>query len=410
MLTREENELLTRTGRGTPMGDLMRRYWIPALFSSQVSEPDCPPVRVKLLGEELVAFRDSAGRLGLVEEHCAHRGASLFFGRNEECGLRCVYHGWKFDVNGQCLDMPSEPPESSFKEKIKLTAYPVRERGGVVWAYMGPAEMQPGLPELEWTFVPDSHRFMTKRLQECNWLQAMEGGIDSVHVPNLHFGKPGVTPRVPRYELTPTDYGFMVAHRHEEGDVTHWNVKHWLMPFYKTIATFLESDAPIGGGHAWVPIDDENCIAYSFDWCSTRPLTEKELEFYNSWEWIHTENLPGSDRPVLNKSNDYLMDRSLQRSGNSYTGIKGLGAQDAAMQESMGPIQDRTREHLGTSDIAIITVRRHLLQAVSAFQRGATPPGLDPAGYRVRSAKFTSPKGLSLKEVAETSAASLLRI
>src|SRR5579885_1952307 len=176
MLSQEENELITRVGPGTPMGAALRRYWLPALLVEELPAPDCPPVRVRLLGEDLVAFRDSMGQLGLLGAHCPHRGASLFFGRNEECGLRCVYHGWKFDVAGACVDMPSEPEESTFKERVRATAYPCVERGGVVWTYMGPPALQPPLPELEWALLPEPQRYASKRLQECNWLQAMEGG------------------------------------------------------------------------------------------------------------------------------------------------------------------------------------------------------------------------------------------
>jgi len=168
MLTREENELLTRTGPGTPMGSLMRRYWVPALFSRELPEPDCPPVQAKLMGERLVAFRDTDGRLGLLGELCPHRTASLFYGRNEECGLRCVYPGWKFDVDGNCVDMPSEPPGRGFQHKIKTTAYPCIERGGVVWTYMGPAELKPEFPSLEWAELPEQHRFVSRHIQECN--------------------------------------------------------------------------------------------------------------------------------------------------------------------------------------------------------------------------------------------------
>src|SRR5437867_4202726 len=198
MLGPEDNALLTQSGPGTPMGGLMRRYWVPFLLSSELPEPDCSPVRVTLLGERLVAYRDTDGRVGLLDVHCAHRGASLFFGRNEESGLRCVYHGWKYDLEGRCIDMPNEAPESnpstplrtSFKEKIHLKAYPCRERGGMVWTYMGPRELMPGLPELEWAVVPEGQSFASKRLQECNWLQAMEGGIDSSHISFLHGGRP----------------------------------------------------------------------------------------------------------------------------------------------------------------------------------------------------------------------------
>src|SRR5262245_22756281 len=189
MTTRELNDFLTQTGPGTPMGDLCRRYWIPALLSAELPEPDCPPVRVKLLSERLVAFRDTQGRVGLMDEFCAHRGVSLWFGRNEGSGLRCPYHGWKYDVTGQCIEVPSEPVESGYCQKIKLTAYPCVEKGGIVWTYMGPPAEKPAFPAFEWLDLPASHRYVAKRWQECNWLQAMEGGIDSSHISWLHSGE-----------------------------------------------------------------------------------------------------------------------------------------------------------------------------------------------------------------------------
>src|SRR5262245_56420144 len=188
MISREENDALTQTGPGTLMRDLFRRYWIPARHSWELPEPDCPPVRVQLLGESLIAFRDTKGRIGLLDEFCAHRGVSLWFARNEECGLRCVYHGWKYDVTGQCIDVPSEPDASGFARRIKLQSYPLIERGGVLWTYMGPPETPPPLPEWEFISVPPTQTFKTKRIQESNWLQAMEGGIDSSHVSFLHRG------------------------------------------------------------------------------------------------------------------------------------------------------------------------------------------------------------------------------
>ena len=187
MLTREKNDLLTQTGPGTPMGDLFRCFWHPALLAEELPEPDCPPVRVQLLSERLIAFRDSEGRLGLIDEFCAHRCVSLWFGRNEESGLRCPYHGWKYDVFGNCVDVPSEAnPE--FRHQIRLKSYPMVEKGGVLWAYMGAPERKPPLPEYEFCTVRPERRFVSKRLQECNWLQAMEGGIDSSHVSFLHSG------------------------------------------------------------------------------------------------------------------------------------------------------------------------------------------------------------------------------
>ncbi len=387
MLSAEENALLTRTGPGTPMGELVRRYWIPVLFSHQLPERDGPPIRTRVLGEDLVAFRDSAGDVGLLAEHCPHRGASLFFGRNEEHGLRCVYHGWKYDVAGQCVDMPSEPPESTFKDRIKATAYPCREAGDVIWTYMGPPALQPGVPEWEWLRVPASHRFASRRWQESNWLQAVEGGLDVSHIAFLHRGdntsiKRGYRPRSSAAsfsmgsEPTPTRAGLMMA----SGSTIGRGPSHFMMPFYKIIGQ-AAPDAPIGA-HAWVPIDDENCMLYSWEWNPDRPLDAEEMAYCRDFRSIHAETLPGSDRTVLNWHNDYQIDRELQRSGASYTGIKGVGIQDSAMQESMGPIQDRTQEHLGTSDVQIIALRRYLLRLLKAPADDASLPGVDPATHR----------------------------
>ncbi len=188
MLKKEQNDLVTQTGPNTPMGEMFRRYWLPALLSDELVEAGGEPVRVHLLSERMLAFRDSEGRLGLIDEFCAHRGVSLWFGRNEEGGIRCPYHGWKYDINGQCMEVPSEAAESGFCNKIKLKSYPLIERGGVVWVYMGPPEDQPAPPEFEFATVPLSQSFMSKRWQESNWLQALEGGVDSSHVSFLHSG------------------------------------------------------------------------------------------------------------------------------------------------------------------------------------------------------------------------------
>ncbi len=224
MLSREENQLLTRVGRGTPMGDTLRLYWIPALLAQEIAEPDGPPVRVRLLGEDLVAFRDSKGRIGLVDEFCPHRLASLYFGRNEEGGLRCVYHGWKFDVEGRCVDQMNEPPESQFCHKVHLTAYPTVELGGIVWAYLGPPERTPAPPRFAWTQAPASHRMVSKVIQENNWLQSLEGGLDTSHAPIMHrlltenskLG--GISPSsafvrggAPKLVVDLTDYGYQYA-------------------------------------------------------------------------------------------------------------------------------------------------------------------------------------------------------
>jgi nitrite reductase/ring-hydroxylating ferredoxin subunit len=402
MLSREENELLTRVGLGTPMGELMRRYWIPAAFSSQIAEPDGPPMRVRLLGENLVLFRDTKGRVGLIDERCPHRTASLFYGRNEECGLRCIYHGVKFDIEGKCVDVPCIPPTGDMeriKSKLDVTAYPCVERGEIVWAYMGPREHRPEFPALEWIAIPPSHRFATRHIQECNWLQGLEGGFDATHLTFLHGGDAERSRRIMAslYEVIPTDFGFVVATGRDPGtgDIM-WNGNVMLMPFHKII-----SSMPMAA-HVWAPIDDENTMLYSVDFNPTRPLSEEELKRSTEWRGIHTENTPGTDRAIRNKDNDYMIDRALQASGQSYSGMKGLGIQDCAIQESMGPIAERSLEHLLLCDTAIVKIRRLLLQTLRDHADGKPLPGMRSDSFRVRSARCELKKG---EPVAETIAA-----
>jgi phthalate 4,5-dioxygenase len=406
MLSREDNALLTRTGPGTPMGAVLRRYWIPALTSAEIAQPDCPPVRVKLLGEDLIAFRDSSGRIGLVQERCAHRCASLFFAANRENGLRCPYHGWKYDVDGNCVDQPSEPPETNFAHKVKLRAYACRELGGLVWAYMGPPDRMPGVPELEWAQAPAGHSYLSRRLQECNYFQAMEGGIDSSHISFLHSDLGANRPRIglnagsqysrvdphPVFEVQDTDYGLLIAARRTaDEDTYYWRVTQWIAPWYTMIPPF--GGRPIGG-HAWVPADDGTCWAWSVNWHPQRPLTDEELDFYRAGGGIHGQLMPGTWTATQNARNDYLIDREAQRTGKSLSGIEGIPAQDTAMQESQGPIMDRSQEQLGSSDTAIIRTRRFMLKAVRDLEMGIDPPGLEPASQRVRSVSMLLPKGV----------------
>jgi len=395
MLSREENELLTRVGAGTPMGTLMRRYWVPAVFSHQIAEPDSPPVRVRLLGEDLVAFRDSKGRVGLIDEACPHRTASMFFGRNEECGLRCVYHGIKFDVTGACVDVPCLPPGTpdnqiaAIKKQMAIKSYPCMEKGGVVWTYMGPAELQPEPPDLEWARLPENQRHATRHIQECNWLQGLEGGFDAPHLTFLHGGTAEASRRiVPSiYEVVPMDFGFVVGTARDfGGDDLMWNINVMLMPFHKIISSVPHA------AHMWMPIDDENTMLYSIDFQPDHPFTDEELERSVTYHGIHTENHPGTDHAIANKANDYLIDRELQAHGGSYTGMKGLGVQDCAVQETMGPISDRTREHLLIGDSAIVKLRRLLLQTLKDMEAGKQLPGIDPRTFRVRSTRYEAPR------------------
>jgi phenylpropionate dioxygenase-like ring-hydroxylating dioxygenase large terminal subunit len=409
MVTAEQNEYLTRVGRGTPMGALFRRYWLPVLLAEELPEPDCAPVRVKLLGERLLAFRDTSGRLGLVSEFCAHRGVSLWFGRNEEDGIRCPYHGWKYDVTGQCVDVPSEPAENGFCERIKLTSYPLIERGGVLWAYFGPKELTPPEPGYEWTRVPPAQRYISKRVQECNWLQAMEGAVDSIHSGFLHRYSVGDDPLLkrdpeslammradtkPKFFPTDSPGGLYVSTRRDAGtDRYYWRITQWLMPCFSFFPPY--GDNPYGG-HAFVPVDDERCWTFSIDYHPRRPLSEVELEAMHAGKGIHVNLMPGTFTPTANKRNDYQMDRAGQRQKKTFSGVYGVGVQDAAVQESMGPIQDRTREHLVSSDNNILMARRRLKDAADAVARGVAPPGLDPQVQRARALSMVVPRDLPL--------------
>lgn len=414
MLRKEQNDLLTQTSLGTPMGNLFRRYWLPALLAEELPEPDCPPVRLQLLSERMLAFRDTQGRLGVIDEFCAHRGVSLWFGRNEEGGIRCPYHGWKYDVNGQCVDVPSEPAESGYCNKIKLKSYPLAERGGVIWIYMGPPELQPSLPEWEFATVPASQSFTSKRLQECNWLQALEGGIDSSHVSFLHSGNLNTDPLFkgakgnqynqkdlkPVFEVVPADGGLYIgARRNAEDGKFYWRITPWIMPCFTMVPP--RGDHPLHG-HFWVPIDDEHNWAWSFDYHPTRALTEHEVQAMKDGKGVHARYLPGTYRPLQNKDNDYLMDRAAQKANTAYSGIEGIAMQDASLQESMGAIQDRTRENLVSTDNGIIMARQRLMKAAKALlEKGEAPPGTDPQTQRVRSVAIVLPADQAFKDAAQ---------
>ncbi|HUY18928.1 MAG TPA: Rieske 2Fe-2S domain-containing protein [Candidatus Binataceae bacterium] len=376
------------------MGELMRRYWVPALLSREIPAPDSPPVRVKLLGERLLGFRDSRGRVGLIEEFCAHRGTSLFFGRNEECGIRCAYHGWKYDVDGNCVELPQQP---SYAKEIKLTAYPCLEQGGVIWTYMGPARERPEPPALEWSTLPESHCYVSRRWQECNYLQALEGAIDSSHVSFVHRFEVDIDPMHveaaankylkadpnPMFEVHDSAGGLtIVTRRNGEPDSYYWRITQFIMPWYTFIPPFGEHAL---GAHAFVPMDDENCWTWNINYYVDRPLDEVQLKAMKDGRGIHGQVTAGTLRAVANRDNDYLIDRAAQRERRAFSGIFGFAIQDSSLQESMGPIQDRTKEHLVPTDRAIVVARNRLAEAAHALRDGAgEPPGVRAAGQRLR--------------------------
>ena len=395
MLSREDNERITRTDAGTPMGQAFRRYWIPAALSAELPEPDGAPVRVRLLGEDLVAFRDTTANIGLMSAFCPNRRAPMFFGRNEEAGLRCVYHGWKFDRAGTCVDMPSEPPDSLFKTKVTIASYPTWEGGGILWTYMGPPDKQPPPPDYELVRVPASHRFVSKTLQRCNYLQGLEGGLDSSHATIMHRDNIGdrswlsvYESLVPRIDVERTGYGFMYT------GIRQYPTEQWVRA-YQYVMPAMQMRGSISGnfsrpgippkidGHIWIPMDDENCYVYNwmYSYDATTPFPEEAALS----EEIHFGRGPDDLLPDfslrLNASNDYGIDRQRQKTF-SFTGIDGVNTQDVALQEGMGPIVDRTQEHLGTTDRAIIAMRQLLLEATRAVESGDPVRGVDPSAYR----------------------------
>jgi phthalate 4,5-dioxygenase oxygenase subunit len=425
MLSAHDNDLLTLTGSGTPMGDLLRRYWIPVVLSSEVAAGGRVK-RVQLLGERLVVHRTPSGRAGVIAEFCPHRGASLYFGRNEDGGMRCVYHGWKFGLDGQCLEMPSEPPESSFAAKVCHTAYVCVERGGVIWTWMGPGAAPP-LPELEWTTLPADHVFVSKRVQDCNWFQALEGGIDSSHISFLHapldhtdhgiaedmdrasFGVGAAVQtgdRAPRFDVVDTDYGALIGARRTQSDGRWlWRVTQFLLPFYTM--------PPVGIGekvvqsHIWVPMDDTHVVNWMVTWHVDRPLTREEIALHIEGKGAHVcEYAPATSEPygdvrtAANRDNDYFMNWNAHRT-TMFCGIPGFGVQDQAIQESQGPRVDRSQERLGSSDTAIIQVRRRMMTAARALRDEGTPaPGANPGSFLVRSASVVLAPGESWIEGA----------
>ncbi len=407
MLSEKDNDYLCRIGPGTPMGNLMREYWIPAVRSDELPSPDCAPLRVKLLGEDLIGYRTTSGAVGLMQNACPHRGASMFFGRNEEEGLRCVYHGWKFDVNGNCVDMPSEPAESNFRNKVHAKAYPTHERNGIIWTYMGTREVPPPLPDIEANILAKGAHEISVLHRPCNWMQGWEGEMDTVHAAFLHGGQnnaedyePGTFSyyqykiRAARFSTVETEFGLSNgAFRPAEDDTYYWRVTHILFPFYNMIPTGKLGDGIRIG--AYVPMDDDHTLHWEIS--ITPGADENRPPFLNYAHAVpNTSGWYGRFNVEETLENDYLIDRDLQRLNKGpggYTGIKNGRLQDCAVTETMGTIYDRSHEHLGTTDQFIITARRRMIRAARALEQGITPPGVDnPEVYRQRSGEMILPR------------------
>ncbi len=415
----DQNNLLTRVGPGTPMGNLMREFWIPACLPDELVV-DAAPTRLMLLGEKLIAFRDSAGRVGIMDHRCPHRCASMFFGRNEEGGVRCAYHGWKFDVNGQCMDMPNVPAELQFKAKVQAKAYKTAEYGGLVWVYMGDRAEPPPLPDLEVFSLPPEERLISVHQRDCNWLQSLEGDIDTSHFGFLHVGavKPedidednmyrwGLLDRAPRYKVRETDWGTMyTAYRPAGPGETFYRFAHFVFPCF-AMPPDGEIDNMIQGTLS-VPLDDSHTMTYVLGWSKRKQAMRTQKD----GSWIpgaqvsrvylpNTNDWLGRWRLTSNKENDYLIDREEQMSGRSFSGIQGIGQQDQAMVESMGGdvdgIVDRTFENLAISDRMIQATRQRLLAALKAHATDRSLPVVwtSPEVMRsVRGGSFIAPDGV----------------
>jgi phenylpropionate dioxygenase-like ring-hydroxylating dioxygenase large terminal subunit len=434
MLSKADNELVTNISPGQPMGEFFRRFWMPVALAEELPGPDGVPLRVEILDEKLVAFRDSDGRVGLMDAYCPHRGAPLFFGRNEENGLRCIYHGWKFDVDGNCVDIPNAPEGEVFKNKIQAKNYPCVEAGNMIFAYMGPKDKQPPFPEFEWTKLPAEHRFVMKFQVECNYLQAMEGDYDPGHGPFLHTKIDG-SPQVqqfnnvqvrPRNRPTPENEPFPRAvgpRRQTEADKQAWgtiedtdtgvfflssgerpdgtkiaSLSPWMMPIYCTAGTTAGTNTM--STNIRVPINNEKIWFYRLRW-SYDPIPQPEIDEYKNGGWYYPELIPGTYIGVQNVHNDYKIDRQVQRNF-TYSGIPCFPWQDVSMMENQwGPLADRTQEHLTSSDFKIIYIRRRLLKTVKALAAGIEPSEpWSPEGYRYHIARVTTQEG-TLDEAIE---------
>ncbi len=396
MLTSDENELLCRVEGKAAMGQLMRRHWTPVCLVEEVAEPDGTPVRARVFGEDLVVFRDTEGHVGVMDEYCPHRRASLVFGRNENCGLRCLYHGWKMDVHGNVLEMVSEPAASGMTAKVKHLAYPTREWGGCIWAYMGPADSMPVFRPPAWAPTEGARVTIAKAIIACNWAQILEGAIDSAHSSSLHSSdmvpargdsakatdsmwlRPS-TDKAPRLQVERTPYGFRYAaiRRPIQNAAVNDYVRSTV--FVAPATALIPPNNRYNVANINVPLDDTHTAFYFIAWGhpSHTPETATWRKFLGQEVG---RDLDEHYRPLRNRENRFWQDRVAMKAGN-FTGISGFPNQDIAMWLTMGPIADRTHERLGASDVAIVEFRRQMLEAVRAFQGGAAAIGTGDAAF-----------------------------
>lgn len=417
----DKHEVLTGVGPGTPMGKLFRRFWLPALLASELPEADGVPVRLRILCEDLLAFRDSEGRIGVVDAYCPHKLAPLFFGRNENCGIRCVYHGWKFNIRGECVDIPNIVPPDTYeqlKRRASIKAYPAREAGGMVWIYMGPPKMMPELPGMEWFDVAEDRRHVGRWLHRSNWLQAMEGEIDTSHISFLHSvvdTDPNFPDRLrlardgaPQITLKETNYGYYYGARRNLDDQYYWRLTQWMLPMWSAIAPPVEDF--VGNGRAWVPIDDSHTMAFCYRFRPHRAFSQSEIDDLDAGGLFppRTERRPyrlpqgtiiDTFVPTACLENDFLIDRDVQRNS-TFTGIWGINEQDRALQESMPSLPgrpgvvDRSNEHLVKSDLPAVAARRILMRlAKIAEADGDLSAAMEPRQYAVRAAAVVTSIG-----------------
>ena len=418
MLSAADNTLLTRTGPGTPMGEYFRRFWQPVALSREIAEPDSAPIRIKVLGEELLAFRDTQGRVGLIESKCAHRGADLFFGRNEDCGIRCIYHGWKYDADGHCVEMPNVPAGSAYHGKITIKAYPTREFGDLVWAYLGPREHLPAeVSQLEFGSVPAAHRYVTKRLQQCNWAQSMEGALDTAHFSFLHMPAPALAKNdtmtaaadesrirwlrndpLPKFQIIDHEVGFVIGgSRKADGDDLYWRITQFMLPAHSITPSAMPGETLYG--YTWIPIDDESCWIYVYAWHPERALQDDERARYAKGGFGQFAELGPDYVPLRNRNNDYLINRDEQKH-RSFTGVRGIAEQDAMAQDSQGLILDRTREHLSPTDVGVVRFRRVMLESAKALRDGREPAAAQRhEQYNVRAGGAMANSGVPFEDV-----------